>query len=141
MFIRDNENGNVRLYGTNHHDSLRVSPDGKRLYYENLQNGDGSEGGGYSFVTDEGVVPKEDSVLSRHGADAYFNIGGFADADAAFADGYEKAKADILRTIEEKKACMIEHGVEPYKIDGLDALKAIVQHTNLPHSGTENGKG
>ena len=140
MFIRDNENGNVRPYGTNHHDSLKISPDGRCLYYENLQNGDGSIGG-YSFVTDEGVVPKEDSVLARYGADAYFNIGGFEDAETAFAEGYEKAKADILRTIEEKKACMIEHGVEPYKIDGLDALKAIVQHTNLPHSGTKNENG
>lgn len=79
MWIKDLEDGTVRKYGTNCHDSLRISNDGTCLEYYNLQNGDGSgEGGGYRFVTDEeGRTPDEDDVCIRHGADAYFNIGGF----------------------------------------------------------------
>ena len=67
----------VRLYGTDCHDSLRISPDGRTLSYKNLQNGDGSRYGDYRFCDDEGKTPKEDEVLLAHGADAYFNIGGF----------------------------------------------------------------
>lgn len=142
MWIRDNETGDIREYGKNCHDSLVISQDGKSLSYYNLQNGDGSRGGGYSFVTDErGNTPIEDEELMPYGEEAYANIGGFADADKAFAEGYERAKADIVTTIIKKKACMIAHGIEQYKIDGLEALIAIVQHTNMPHSDTKNEKG
>jgi hypothetical protein len=78
MYIKDLESGEVRKYGTDHHDSLMISNDGKCLYYEHLQNGEGSEYGDYRFVTDkDGFIPAEDEVLIKHGADAYFNIGGF----------------------------------------------------------------
>ena len=78
MWIKDLLTGEVREYGTNCHDSLRISDDGRTLSYENLQNGDGSEFGEYRFVTDEnGNVPKDDERYSMYGADAYFNIGGF----------------------------------------------------------------
>ena len=77
MWIKDLLTGDVRKYGTNCHDSLRISDDGRTLSYENLQNGDGSMGD-YRFVTDEnGNIPSEDKTLRRYGADAYFNIGGF----------------------------------------------------------------
>ena len=77
IYIKDIDTGEVRKYGTNHHDALRISGDGRHLEYVNLQNGCGSLGG-YRFVVDEnGLVPDEDEVLVRHGADAYFNIGGF----------------------------------------------------------------
>ena len=79
MYIKDLTNGKVRRYGGNVHDSLRISPDGKQLTYENLQNGDGSDGD-YRFVVDEnGLTPEEDKDLCKYGADAYFNIGGFMD--------------------------------------------------------------
>lgn len=78
MWIKDLQGGRVRKYGSDHHDSLRISDDGKTLSYENLQNGDGSRYGDYRFVTDEqGLIPSEDMDYVRHGADAYFNIGGF----------------------------------------------------------------
>lgn len=141
MWIRDNESGDVHRYGTNHHDALAVSDDGRCLYYENLQNGDGSKYGGYSFTDENGNLPVDDEDLQAYGATAFFNIGGFADADKAFAEGYERAKADIVTTTIQKKACMIAHGIEQNKIDGLEALIAIVQHTNPPHSGTKNEKG
>ena len=76
MYIKDLQSGEVRRYGTNHHDALRVSPDGKMLFYENLQNGDGSLGD-YRFCDEDGLTPEEDEDLMIHGADAYFNIGGF----------------------------------------------------------------
>ena len=53
MWIKDMLTGEVRKYGRNHHDSLRISDDGRYLVYENLQNGDGSEYGDYRFVVDE----------------------------------------------------------------------------------------
>ena len=77
MYIKDLTNGNVRLYGTNHHDALRISKDGRTLSYENLQNGDGSRYGDYRFTDGEGRTPEEDEELAEYGADAYFNIGGF----------------------------------------------------------------
>ena len=78
MYIKDLETGEVRKYGTDHHDSLMISNDGKCLYYKHLQNGEGSEYGDYRFVTDkDGFIPAEDEVLIKHGADACFNIGGF----------------------------------------------------------------
>lgn len=78
MYIKDMQNGTVRKYGSDHHDSLQISEDGRTLSYENLQNGDGSHYGDYRFVTDEnGKIPGEDLDLIAHGADAYFNIGGF----------------------------------------------------------------
>lgn len=77
MWIKDMLTGKIRKYGTNHHDALIISEDGRYLVYENLQNGDGSMGD-YRFVTDEdGNIPSEDETLMRYGADAYFNIGGF----------------------------------------------------------------
>lgn len=101
MWIRDNEDGEVRRYGQNHHDSLCISADGRYLYYENLQNGDGSRGGGYSFVTDEkGNTPVNDEDLMKYGAEAYFDIGGFRHI---YHEGYEQAKADILKLIEENE--------------------------------------
>jgi hypothetical protein len=78
MYIKDNVTGTVRLYGTNCHDSLEISDDGKYLTYYNLQCGEGSKYGGFSFAVDEnGTLPKDDEVLVKHGAKAYFNIGGW----------------------------------------------------------------
>lgn len=79
MYIKDLQSGEVRKYGSNHHDALRVSPDGTILSYENLQNGDGSRFGDYRFCDEDGLIPEEDEVLVKHGADAYFNIGGFVE--------------------------------------------------------------
>lgn len=75
--IRDNENGIVFEYGSDKHHSLRISEDGKSLTFENLKNGDGSVGGGYSFVLEDGKTPEEsDSSDAMYGC-TYANIGGF----------------------------------------------------------------
>lgn len=92
MYIKNLQTGTVRPYGTNQHDSLRVSTDGKTLSYENLQNGDGSRYGDYRFCDNEGKTPEEDEVLIKHGADAYFNIGGFFPQQEA---DLEDIKAEI----------------------------------------------
>lgn len=92
MYIKDNITGLVRLYGTNCHDSLEISDDGKYLTYYNLQCGEGSKYGSFSFVTDKnGTLPKDDEVLVKHGAEAYFNIGGFNNVD----DVLDKIRAEI----------------------------------------------
>lgn len=97
MYIKDNVTGTVRLYGTNCHDSLEISEDGKYLTYYNLQCGEGSKYGGFSFVTDEnGTLPKDDEVLVKHGAEAYFNIGGWPDINAVLDRIAEEIDEQII---------------------------------------------
>ena len=91
MYIKDTYTGNVRKYGTDMHDSLRISNDGTCLTYHHLQCGDGSiegdkEHSGFLFCDDEGHTPEEDEVLCRNGADAFFNIGGWKEP---ISDKYE----------------------------------------------------
>lgn len=62
MIIKDMLTGHAHEYGTNPHDSLIVSEDGRSLAYYNLQNGDGSRFGDYRFVGDD--------------QEGYWNIGG-----------------------------------------------------------------
>ena len=52
MIIKDMQTGEMHEYGTNPHDSLVVTKDGRALAYYNLQNGDGSWFGGYRFVAE-----------------------------------------------------------------------------------------
>ena len=92
MYIKDLQTGEVRLYGTNHHDALCVSDYGRFLTYKNLQNGEGSEYGDYRFCNEKGQTPAEDEDLIKHGADAYFNIGGFFPHEN---EDLEKIKSDI----------------------------------------------
>ena len=80
MKIRDNETGEVFEYGTNIHHALRISENGGCLIFENLQNGDGSlenGDGGYSFVLDDGMTPKESDSPDAINYATYANIGGF----------------------------------------------------------------
>ena len=77
IYIKDLLDGSVRKYGKNHHDSLMISKDGRYLSYCNIKNGDGSLYGDYKFCDKDGVLPCEDEVLIKHGAEAYANIGGF----------------------------------------------------------------
>ena len=92
MYIKDLQTGNVRLYGTNCHDSLRVSNDGKTLSYYNLQNGDGSAYGDYRFTDEKGQTPEEDKEMAQYGAENYFNIGGFFPHED---EDLEKLKSEI----------------------------------------------
>lgn len=68
MYIKDLLTGKIRKYGTDRHDSLLISEDGRTLEYQNLQNGDGSRYGDYRFTDEKGII---------HEIDNYFNIGGF----------------------------------------------------------------
>ena len=68
MYIKDLQTGKIRKYGTDRHDSLLISEDGRTLEYKNLQNGDGSRYGDYRFTDEKGII---------HEIDNYFNIGGF----------------------------------------------------------------
>ncbi len=106
MYIKDKITGEVRKYGTNCHDSLRIANDGKTLSYYNLQNGDGSAHGNYRFCVDEqGTLPCEDEVLIEHGANAYFNIGGFNEIDAAELERITKEiKKEAVAEIKKAKS-------------------------------------
>lgn len=81
MYIKDLLNGSVRKYGSDHHDSLTISGDGRRLTYYNLQNGDGSCVGNYVFCDEDGLTPDEAAEKYKcveYATDSYFNIGGFS---------------------------------------------------------------
>lgn len=80
MYIKDLTNGNVRKYGSDPHDSLNISPDGRYLSYCNLHNSDGSLTGNYVFCDENGFTPEE--AADKHDCiyietESYFNIGGF----------------------------------------------------------------
>ena len=80
MYIKDLTNGSIRIYGSDPHDSLNISPDGKYLTYYNLHNGDGSGVGNYVFCDENGLTPDEAAEkyeCIEYATDSYFNIGGF----------------------------------------------------------------
>lgn len=96
MIIKDMSTGHAHEYGTNPHDSLIVSEDGRSLAYYNLQNGDGSRFGDYRFVGDD--------------QEGYWNIGGvsifvperkkgkwiYGEHDTAMCDGYRCDKCGFF---------------------------------------------
>lgn len=79
MKILDLQTGSIHEYGTNGHDSLYVSNDGRYLTYYNLQNGDGSGVGDYRFVCEDDKVPAESETAAARYCEVYFNIGGWHD--------------------------------------------------------------
>lgn len=99
MYIKDLTSGKVREYGADNHDALRVSHDGRTLSYANLQNGDGSRYGDYRFCDKDGLIPEEDKVLIKHGADAYFNIGGWNNTRVIL----DKIRAEIVDELDHLK--------------------------------------
>lgn len=58
IYIKDNSDGKIHEYGTNPHDCLVLNEDGS-IHYQNLQNGEGTLGGGYSFCTISGKPPED----------------------------------------------------------------------------------
>lgn len=77
ILIKDLSNGKIREYGTDCHDSLRISDDGRSLTYYNLQNGEGSRWGVYRFVMEDGKIPEKSETPDAIHCETYFNIGGF----------------------------------------------------------------
>jgi hypothetical protein len=123
MYIKDTYTGNVRKYGTDMHDSLRISNDGTCLTYHHLQCGDGSiegdkEHSGFLFCDDEGHTPEEDEVLCRNGADAFFNIGGWKEPVI------DKARAEI----EKLQTYKMFIGEKTVYVERDDVLAIIDKH-------------
>ncbi len=81
MKILDIATGNIHEYGSNRHDSLRISGDGRTLTYYNLQCGEGSKYGDFRFVMDDGKIPIESETEEAEYGDYFFNIGGFDSDD------------------------------------------------------------
>lgn len=77
MKIKDLETGKIFEYGSDMHHALAISDDGRSLSFENLQNGDGSKNGNYRFIDDCDLKIPIETECFKHGADSYFNIGGF----------------------------------------------------------------
>ena len=91
MLIKDLQNGIVREYGKDCHDSLAISADGRALSYYNLQCGDGSMYGDFRFVMEDGEVPCESLTPDAIHGESYFNIGGFS--------GREEREKEIIALI------------------------------------------
>lgn len=76
MYIKDLSTGKIHKYGSNKHDSLVISIDGRYLAYRNLQCGEGSalasknNNEGYLFCDADG------NVVEGFTSDEYFDIGG-----------------------------------------------------------------
>lgn len=77
MKILDMQTGTIHEYGTDRHDSLRISQDGRTLSYYNLQNGEGSKYGDFRFVCDDNKIPCESETADAIHAQVFFNIGGW----------------------------------------------------------------
>lgn len=145
MYIRDNETNKVRIYGTDRHDSLVVSQDGRYLEYRNLQNGDGSIGGGYSFTDVNGNIPVDNE--DEYGTPMYFNIGGFAPNqdinEAVYQYGYEKAVYEMHQSMRMCKEAMRKHD-ESY-VEIFDMIEQILEMglkgVKSPHSDTKTNEG
>lgn len=99
MKIKDLQTGEVHEYGTNCHDSLYVSQDGRTLTYYNLQNGDGSGVGDYRFVCDDEKVPAESETADAIHCEVYFNIGGW---NHEGSQGDLISIEEVLKSIEEQ---------------------------------------
>lgn len=109
MWIKDTRSGKVRPYGIDSHDALRISENGRHLSYENLQNGDGSEGGGYLFCGENGEMPAQSEAWTEYGARMYADIGG----DAALAELRHQI-VDLFRA-QMEKATKIKNAFERAK--------------------------
>ena len=74
IYIKDKETGVVREYGSDQHDSLIVTGDGKYIEYYNLHNGEGGgDGGSYIFCDKDGKTPDESDNRDME----FINVGGF----------------------------------------------------------------
>ena len=117
MYITDTVTGKTRLYGTDHHDSLVKSDDGRCLYYENLQCGEGSKFGTFLFTDEEGTIPGENKILIKHGAEDYFNIGGFGEIHMS---QIEEIKAEIKERLKEPACYVANYDMYEWFLDVID---------------------
>lgn len=68
IFVKDTYTGRVHEVGSDSHDSLILIDGG--LHYYNLQNGEGTYGGGYAFCTENGNID-----FNNDEYDNYYHIG------------------------------------------------------------------
>ena len=80
IFVKDTHSGRVHQVCTDRHDSLTLFDGG--LYYYNLQNGEGTMGGGYQFCTKDG-----NTNFNNEEHDNYYHIGF---TNEKFKEQYEK---------------------------------------------------
>ena len=119
-YIKDLQTGEIRKYGTDKHDSLKISGDGRTLSYYNLHCGEGSIYGSYRFCEEDGSVPEELTDLVAYGADCFFNIGGYKNK-------LNETLRDIITRIKSHKKALVM-GTEAYNEVLDNVLEEIAQY-------------
>lgn len=99
MLIKDLQSGTIRKYGSDCHDSLAISQDGRTLSYYNLQCGDGSQYGDFRFVMEDGEVPQDSHTPDAMHCACYFNIGGF---DIDLSEHDKQIRSEVIDEFVEK---------------------------------------
>lgn len=141
MYILDLTTNKVHKYGTDVHDSLIKTPDGRCLEYYNLQNGEGSRYGDYRFVEkydDEFLVPDEladETGIPEYIHGCYFNIGGFYVPDITIKEKFKKDQFDVkqakLYLAHKITKLLIEKDLIDFELEELDnnnfCFKAILR--------------
>lgn len=98
IYIQDLQSGNVFGYGTNCHDRLVISEDGRSLHYENLQNGCGSRYGDYRFYYKKPKLETEMDKMHEWDIDHWArnvknkSMDKFLQENQALKDRWEKLK-------------------------------------------------
>lgn len=128
MYIKDLDSGRVRKYGTDRHDSLHMSPNGKYLTYYNLQCGESSECGSYRFCDKDGLTPEEAAEKYNciyNETDSYFNIGGF---DETTID----SKYDLIEALEDLRNNLYKYPVdEDIYISKISEMIEFIEGINI----------
>lgn len=136
MLIKDLSNGSIREYGSDCHDSLEISWDGKTLSYYNLQNGEGSgEFGNYRFVMEDGKIPSESETPEAINCCNYFNIGGFDKQDYDFIKQW---KDDVMESLAKYDANSVEEVYQLGIKKGMKMSKMVVNQNGDNNTCIEN---
>lgn len=123
-WIKDLQSGNVREYGSDQHDSLMISQDGRTLSYYNMQCGDGSIYGDFRFVTGEnGLTPEEDTEAY----DAYFNIGGWQEIVALPERTAMERLRDRIESEADEYDAYVDHDVARGLYKALDIVNEFLK--------------
>ena len=93
IYVKDTLNGSIHQVGTDRHDSLVLIDGG--LFYYNLQNGEGTYGGGYLFCTEDG-----NTDFNNEEYDNYYHIGF---TEEKFKKQYEKNMGKLLEVKHNEK--------------------------------------
>ena len=125
MLIKDLSSGNTREYGTNCHDSLMISQDGKSLVYYNMQCGESSQFGNYRFVLDDDEVPEESNTPEAIHCECYADIGGFKNI---YREAYKQGQADLFARLRQFPIRRNNYDREHGNIDFISGIETVMEY-------------